>query len=249
MVDTNKKLPEHGWDTEEIVPKYGTTYGSQDILGSHEYVYANPAEPEKYSVQKLTASGSYETLQYDKERNEIRTTLVTGESRGYNVGGQSSQVDGHKDVNVESTSRENVMGDKGVSYKTGYETATEGRISAVREYRKDFITSASESKSFTGSYGDQVNEHSGNWHESFEKDHVQAVTGNKITMIQDGDYAIHLQSGNYDAHIAEKGRIYADNDILIESKTKITFKVGGSTIVMEPSKITVISDKIDLNPS
>lgn len=248
MVDTNKKMPAHGWDYGEIVPQYGYTYGFQDILGSHKYVYANPAEPEKYSYQKLNASGSYETLEFDTNKNEIRTNLNTGETRAYTVGGSSEQTDGHKDVNVESTSRENVKGDKGVSYKTGYETATEGKIAAFREYKKDFVTSASESKSFVGSFGDQVNEHSGNWHESFEKDHVQAVTGNKITMIREGDYAIHVQSGNYDTHVEDKGRIYTGNDLLIESATKIVFKVGGSTIEMLPSKITIISDRIDLNP-
>lgn len=248
MVDTNKKIPAHSWDYGEIVPQYGYTFGYQDILGGHKYTYANPAEPEKFSYQKLNASGSYETLEYNSDKNEIKTNLNTGETRAYTAGGSSEQTDGHKDTNVESTSRENVTGDKGVSYKTGYETATEGKIAAFREYKKEFITSASESKSFVGSYGDQVNEHSGNWHESFEKDHVQAVTGNKITMIQKGDYAIHVQSGNYDTHIAEKGRIYAVDDILIESTTKITIKVGGSTVVISPSNITMISDRIDLNP-
>ena len=59
-------------------------------------------------------------------------------------------------------------------------------------------------------------------------------------MVNEGDYAVHVQSGNYDAYIKKKARIYADSDILFESKSKITLKVGNQTIVITP-------DRIDLN--
>jgi hypothetical protein len=66
-------------------------------------------------------------------------------------------------------------------------------------------------------------------------------------MVNEGDYAVHVQSGNYDAYINQKARIYADSDILLESKSKITLKVGGSTILITPSAITVTSGAINLN--
>jgi hypothetical protein len=66
-------------------------------------------------------------------------------------------------------------------------------------------------------------------------------------MVNEGDYAVHVQSGNYDTHIKQKARIYADSDILFESKSKITLKVGSSTIEITPNSVTVNSTRIDLN--
>lgn len=253
MVDTNKKLPEHGWDTEEIVPKYGTTYGKQDILGNHSYYYANPSDAENYSYQKYDVTGSYETLQKDGDKNEIRTSLKTGEIRGYNAGGVSTQTDGHNDVNIESTSRRTVKGDDASSAKRSFKMYQTGQIESVGGYSEKFTVGKKNSplattKNFVGTDGDEVHEHAGNRHEAFEKDYVQAVSGNKLTMVENGDYGIHVQTGNYDTHIAEKGRIYTENDLLIESGTKIVLKVGNSTIEILPSKVTIISDRIDLNP-
>lgn len=249
--DKNKKIPKDGVSDEKKVLKYGYTTGYRDILGNQTIVHANPDEPENYVKLVMDATGSYETIEYDSQENAHKTSLNTGRTSSYTVGGETSHVDGHKDSSVESTSRENVTGDKGVACKTNYQTSTEGTIIAHNRFKKEFVVAASDSKSFSGSYGDQVNEHSGNWHEAFEKDHVQAVSGNKITMIEKGDYAIHVQKGNYDNHISEKGRIYADNDILIESGTKITLKVGESSIVITGSSIKIIADgktgRIDLN--
>lgn len=236
------KLPPDDFSAKKKDMKYGTTYGFQRPLGSAEFHYENPAEPDKSGYIKVHATGSYETMHADDSLNGVFTKLDIGETRSYTIGGASCQTDGHHDTNVESTCRVNVMGDHGISSKTSYETVTEGKVSAIREYNKQFITSASESKSFTGSYGDSVNEHSGHWHESFEKDHVQAVKNNKLTMVETGDYGIHVQGGNYDAHMGKKARIYADNDILIESATKITLKVGKSTIVITADNIDIISN-------
>lgn len=267
MVDTNKKLPKHAWDDDEIVPKKGFTTGEQDILGSKFFKYASPSEPEKFSYQKTWASGSYETLQYDNSKVEIRTSLNPGEIRNYTAGGSSSQTDGHHDTNVESTSRINVMGDIGISAKTTYQTSTEGAIIAHNRFKKEFVVAASDSVSFNGSFGDQVNEHSGNWHESFEKDHVQAVTGNKITMVNEGDYAVHVQKGGFDAQVSE-GKLHlmtVGDDLIANSNVKILLQVGsqakitidpstiklqvggGSYIEITAGGIKMVSPRIDLN--
>jgi hypothetical protein len=268
MVDTNKKLPEHGWDNEEIVPKYGTTYGQQDILGSHKFVYANPDEPDKYSYQKFEASGSYETLQKDKNKNEIRTNLNTGEMRCYTAGGCSSQTDGHNDTNVESTSRENSTGDKGVSSKTSYETATNSKYSSISgSYYTFTVGPRSESKTFSGTDGDVAEEFSGHRHSAYEKDKVEAVKGNKVTMIEEGDYAIHTSKGNFDLQVSE-GKLHlmtSADDLIANSNVKVLLQVGNqSKVTVEPSKvrlevgggsyieitsgsIKMVSPRIDLN--
>lgn len=269
MVDTNKKLPKHGWDDDEIVPEQGWVTGEQDILGSKNFKYANPDKPEEFSTQKVSATGSYETTQYDKSKKEIVTTLDVGERRGYIAGGSSQQVDGHKDTNVESTSRENVTGDKGVSSKASYEGVTNGKYSAISgSYYTFTVGTRSESKNFCGTDGDCVQEHSGNWHEAFEKDQVQAVKKNKITMIEEGDYAIHTQKGNFDLQVSQ-GKLHlmtSASDLIANSNVKILLQVGqNAKVTMEPAKvklqvgdnsyieitsggIKMVSPRIDLNP-
>lgn len=252
MVDTNKKLPKHGWDDQEIVPKYGTTYGEQDILGNHRYVYANPTEPEKYSYQKYDVTGSYETLQKDEQKVEIRTVLKTGDVRGYTSGNSSENFDGNLDLSGESTNRSTFRGDSSSTARRAINGYPNGKLEAVGGYTENFTLGDKNSpttttKNFVGTDGDEVHEHSGNRHEAFEKDYVQAVKGNKLTMVEDGDYGVHVQSGSYDAHIQEKGRIYSGNDLLIESGSKITLKVGASTIVITAGSIEMDSPAIFLN--
>jgi hypothetical protein len=247
MSKDNKKLPETRLDRKELKAKHPYTTGYSGFLGDSEYTYASPKEPDNYFVQKTRASGSYETIDYDSSKSEIITQFNPGENRGYCAGGNSKQVDGNDDLNIESTSRTNVYGDRGVSCKTSYQVSTEGSVISHNRFKKEFVVAASDSKSFTGSYGDQVNEHSGNWHEAFEKDHVEAVKGNKITMIENGEYAMHVQSGNFDTFVNQQARLYAEKDITIESATKITLKVGGSTIEITSGGIKMIAPRIDLN--
>lgn len=241
MVDTNKKLPKHGWDDDEIVPEQGWVTGEQDILGSKNFKYANPDKPEDFSTQKVSATGSYETTQYDKNKKEIVTNLCVGEIRGYTAGGCSSQTDGHKDTSVDSTYREDVKGDKGVSSKTSYETATDSKYTSIAGSKYDFnVGIASESKTFSGTDGDVAEEFSGHRHSAYEKDNVQAVKGNKVTMIEEGDYAIHTNKGSFDLQVSS-GQLHLMTSaapLIANSNVKILLQVGAeSKITMEFSKI------------
>lgn len=242
MADDNKKIPPTKQDLGEIKATSPWTTGWQDVLGNKEITYASAKEPTKYFTEKTRASGSYETVNYDESKSEIITRFNPGERRDYCGGGNSTQVDGHDDHNVESTFRTNVAGDFGISSKTSYQTSTEGSIIAHNRFKKEFVVAASDSVSFNGSFGDQVNEHSGNWHESFEKDHVQAVTGNKVTMIKEGDYAIHTQAGNFDLQVTD-GKLHlmsSGDDLIANSNVKVLVQVGPQ------SKITVEQEKIKL---
>ena len=248
MANIKGKLPKDAVSAGETEPTKGMITGEQGILGDFTFTYANPAEPEKWFFQQTKATGSYTTLQIDSQKKEIQTSLAPGEQRMYTGGGKSSQVDGHQDNNTESTFRVNVAGDYGTSNKTWYHVSTEGSVIAHNRSKDEFVVATSDSKSYYGTYGDHATEHEGNWHEGFKKDHVEAVAKNKITMVEGGDYALHVQKGSSDIHIAEKGRIYSGSDMLIESASKITIKVGDSTITITPSNITIKSARIDLNP-
>jgi hypothetical protein len=246
MVDLTPKLPKHSWDDKEIEPIYGRTFGWKGPNGEAVIRYSDVEAPDKFSWQKMEATGSFSALSADQNEKQNNTNLNVGNQFNYVADGLSNQTDGHIDENGMSTKRSNCMGDVGESGKKNYTVYTGGRVTAVQNDVK-IVYAASGSFSGVGTFGDQVNEHSGNWHEAFEKDHVQAVKGNKITMVEGGDYALHVQSGNYDAHIQQKGRIYSESDLLLESASKITLKVGASTIVITAGSIEMDSPAIFLN--
>ncbi len=240
-MDDKTKLPPTRLDLKEFTPKHPWTTGQCGVLGDSCYTFASPKEPENYFVQNTRASGSYETVDFSKDKAEIITCFNPGEKRGYCGGGNSNQVDGNDDLNIESTSRTNVMGGRGVSYQTGYETATNSKYTAIAGSHYNFtLGPRSESKNFCGTDGDCVQEHSGNWHEAFEKDQVQAVKGNKITMIEEGDYAIHTQKGDFDLQVSE-GKLHlmtSADDLIANSNVKILLQVGqNAKVTVEPAKV------------
>lgn len=246
------KCPNHTWDPPiEITPIYGRTFGKKGPNGECEIVYSDVEAPEKYSWQKHEATGSFSTLTADKQEKQNNTELNIGNQSSYVADGISSHCDGHRDTNSMSTERRNCMGDIGESGKKNMVVFTEGKVESINEGSVKIVSAASGSWSGVGTFGNQVNEHSGDLFESIEGDSVLAVSGNRMLMIEKGDHAVHVQQGNHDTHVAEKGRLYFGNDLLIESATKITLKVGSSTIVITPSNIEVIangkSGRIDLN--
>lgn len=244
--DPNKKLPETPSASKEL--KYPYFRAEQDVNGNKTVISRIPGDKGSDFSEKYSSTGSYEAVEAHPERGEIKTSLNSGDVMSYTAGGSAVNVDGHHDQSVKSTSRTNVVGDSSVSvgrnssnFVAGQEVSARGGPQIVRG------APGSDTKTYNSSGGDVVNEHTGNYHEAYKKNLVTSITKNNIVMVNDGDYALHVQSGNYDAHIKSKARIYADSDILIESKTKITLKVGGSTIVITPEGIDADAPRIDLN--
>jgi hypothetical protein len=108
---------------------------------------------------------------------------------------------------------------------------------------------ASDSKVYQSSKGDIIKEHTGNDHSSYEGDKVTSIKGNHVNMIQEGDYSLHVQAGNYDAQVETKGRLKFGNDLLIESDTKITLKVGDCAIIIEPDQIYILGGAVAIQSS
>lgn len=252
--DHNKKLiPEsplmrleaQGDDPEDD-GLYPNISGYATLNGAHYYRHENPENPDATVEETLNADGSYKTVEVHADRKGFVSEL-SHETRSYNSGGHSQQTDGHHDRNVESTDRQNTAGDSGKeSGGDVYDGAGGKKIGGSKD---DSFENNSGGNTYKTSSGDQITEHTGGQFTSIDGDRVDGIKGNKITMIGEGDYGINVQSGNMDIQIdSGKKRIKAGNDILIESDTKITFKVGGSTIVIEPSKITIVSDRVDINP-
>lgn len=242
----NEILP--GNPSSNMSLKYPYYAASKDVNGGSVLESKVPGQPEMFFTEKYSPSGGYESVQYHPEAGEQRTVMNRGRVANYTAGSVSNNVDGHVDQRVRSTMRTNVNGDSAMQVGRNNSYAVAGEfVESVSGTRTSRVNQGSESMTYNSSAGDVVNEHTGNYHEAFQKDLVTSVTKNAIFLVNEGDYAIHVQAGNYDSHIKEKARLYADNDILIESKTKITLKVGNSTIVMTPTGIDMDADRIDLN--
>lgn len=247
--DRNKKLPKPAWSDSDsgIEPTYPYVYGERDNNGGFNFKYRNIKDHTVASSETYLPSGSYETVQYHPETGEVRTRLNKGDEFIYGAGGISTHIEGHSDQTVKSTSRTNVSGDQSISVGRNSSSMVSGQSVTATGPSINRSVPRSDTITYNSSGGDVINEHTGNYHESYQKDFITAVSKNAILMVNEGDYAVHVQSGNYDSYIKQKARIYADSDILFESKSKITLKVGGSTIVISPDSIVVNSTRIDLN--
>lgn len=89
----------------------------------------------------------------------------------------------------------------------------------------------------------------GNRDETLEKgnDTLQLKEGNRECKIDKGNDAVAVTKGNVD-HKAPAG-VYTvkAKEIVLEATAKITFKVGGSTISMEPGEVKIKSPQIKVN--
>lgn len=242
---------------------YPNISGWATVNGTHFFSHENPEAPEASCTERLNPDGSYETTETSSEYKGVVSKLEH-QSHGYVTRGKSSQVDGHDDSKVESTSRSTVGGDSG-SETAGdrYDGAGGKRIQGQKE---DVITHTAGGKTYSiGTGGDQVTYFACDNHEYIEGDNIASVKGNKYTMVQEGDYGVHVQDKNIDfkadigklqiysgdnlnVNTAAKAEYRSTGDMLITSDSKITIKVGGSEIIITSDNITIKSARIDLNP-
>ena len=257
----NKKLEDGPWD-ERKKPEYPWVRGEADVNGGTNFVYANPEKPEESSRVEFRHDGSFIANEYDDEKKGL-TNQLTHEDRSYVSGGSSKNTDGHNDVKVHATGREDVKGDYGRSTGGDQYDGTGGKV--IAGAKEGSFTNDADGNTYKTSKGDVVSEHTGSNFSSLEGDQISSVKGNKIDIVSDGEYQTHVQGGNMDTRVESgKLQIYSgDNmnvntaaqaeyrsigDMLITSDSKITIKVGGSEIIITSDNITIKSARIDLNP-
>ena len=175
-------------------------------------------------------------------------TVTVGKQHKYNADGHSSTTDGHSDSKVSGTKRDTTEGSHHA--ETAGNQYTAGGGSKIQS-TKDSQVNQTEGDGFYVTKGNLVTDHTGSANHNYNGDLVEQVTGHKVDMIN-GEFGVNISGGNYDMQIdSGKARIYAADDILIESGTKITLKVGSSTIVITPSSIEILasggSGRIDIN--
>jgi hypothetical protein len=261
------KSPSDPWSTKKITPTYPNVFGERGPCGETTIKYSDRSDVGTYSKQDIEATGSFTHLSADSEEKENISSMSVGNVFDYVADGKTSQTDGHIDENGMSTWRSNCMGARGDSAKKSYKVFTEGGVEVYGAAKTVAVTGNSSTFSAIGTFGDQVCEHSGNCHEAYEKDKVEAVKGNKVTMIEEGDYAIHTNKGNFDLQVSE-GKLHlmtSADDLIANSNVKVLLQVGSqSKVTVEPSKvrlevgggsyieitsgsIKMVSPRIDLN--
>lgn len=227
--------------------------GHQTTNGELHLKVQHPEFPKASSEEKVSPDGSYEHTEYNEKLKGL-TSSLKHHSRGYNSGGNSSQVDGHSDSSNESTKRTVTKGDTG--NETGGDAYSGAGGKTIKGQKGDEVTISGGGQKIrittnNSPGGDSISNYAGDTHENFEGDHIRSVNGNKYTMVKEGDFGVHVQDKNLDFQAdSGKARIKTGSDITIESDTKITLKVGGSSIVLTPSGITInTSGKIDITSS
>lgn len=207
-------------------------------------------------VMRITGKdGSHMEFSAVSGRYSVRSTGQYHMAAGK---GSTESVEGNKDDRVGGGSRHQVK-DDGVSTTGGTSAASAGdqSISTSGKTR----TKGTPKDQHNAVEGDTVGSSSGNSFGQSRGDSVNMTKGNSINA-HEGEWGHYVISGNgssvfeksYKIHTGEKFKqetkgkhdVKATGDLVIESESKITFKVGGSTIVMEDGAIHIKSDAIHI---
>jgi len=222
------------------IPFLGT-YPNLHVFQDHAQQILKSLDPGNESLFHVLPTGNY--TGHGPDGAEVNVTV--GKQHKYNADGHSSTTDGHKDEKTSGTKRDATAG--GHHSETAgnkYEAGGGTKIASS----KDSQINHSDGDGFHITEGNLITDHTGSVNHNYTGDLVQQVTGHKIDMIN-GEYGVHISAGNYDMQLDDgKARLKASSDILIESDSKITLKVGGSTITITASNITIVSPRVDINP-
>jgi len=219
-------------------------YPNLHVVQDHALQILKSLEPGKESLFHVLPTGNY--TGHGPDGAEVNVTV--GKQHKYNADGHSSTTDGHQDSKISGSNRSAVQGGDhteiaGNKYEGGGGVSVSGT--------KGSQITHSDGDMFHTSEGNIITDHTGSVNHNYTGDFVDQVNGNKMNMIK-GEYGINISEGNLDIQIDDgKARIFASSDILIESGTKITLKVGTSTIVITASTIEIMakggSGRIDIN--
>ena len=217
---------------------YPNLHVSQDAAG---FQTIKSLEPDNEALFHVTPTGSYEGHGPDGAKVEV----VVGKTHGYHGDGHSQTIDGFADQKVSGSMRSN--SDGGRSSETGGDNYSGGGGHQVSGSGDSQVTHSS-GDVFATTEGSHTTQHDGDVHHSMNGDMVSQITGNKHEIIT-GEWGLNNQGGNMDVQVdLGKVRLFAGNDILIESTTTITLKVGSSIINITPSGIVIKASKVDINP-
>lgn len=256
---TNKKSPQDAVTRGDAEPEYPWVGGVSDVNGRYLMVYADPEHPEKAYVQEFNHDASFKITEVLDDRG--MTNSLVHDNRTYGRS-HSSHWDGNRDDRSTNNSR---VSDKEIGHQAGkwmLAGAASGHIAAYKT-SATIVPTGSYNNSYNYTSGDGANVFESNYFAFYQQDYAQHVSGSLYSILQKGEYGIHVQLGNMDIRL-DKGKyqvfsqdamvantastmaITATQDITIKSNSKIILEVGSSKITIDTKKITVESDDIDL---
>jgi hypothetical protein len=231
MTDYNVKHPKLTFDGN-----YPYINVTQDAGGGQIINNITPGNESYFHIQP---SGSYTGHAADGSKVEV----TANGSWSYSGNGSSTTVDGNHDLKITGVSRQNY--DSGKSTEVNGDDYHGGSGHQIHG-TSDTKYHHSSGDVFDTIEGDLVSDRVGSVHSNITGDHVQHITGNKMEIVSSGDSGINIQNGNVDMQIDNgKLRIKGAGDILINSDSTITLKVGTQTIVITSSGITISATSVN----
>ena len=188
--------------------------------------------------QSVNCAGGAETTVGEPGAKKTGTNRVHNYTCDATVAGKASHNGGPGDSRTVGPSREQTDGVSSLAVRLARMEAALQKITLAKDrVDSDAGSDASNHEFVTG---DKNVIYEKNSHIGIEGNSVKTVGGTELIMNK-GQFTRDVQGGNWEVRVnTGEGKIYA--------ATKLTFQVGSSTIVMEPNKITITADRIDLNP-
>ena len=245
----NKKSPQDPTEAKKSEPEYPWMSGNSDRNGRYQIAYADPDKPNESFDQTFNHDGSNKTNLALDGKDEGVSFSLENHSIGYSKGGKTTTSEGHSD-NRSRSSRENNEGGKNLNVAGDNGKAVGGSDSSSSGGGRAIGTSGkSQADNYRYVSGDNTVRYDGNEFVHRDGSSMTTIGDTKYEVVKGGEWGLHVQSGNFDIQVdSGQGRLFVQQPLLVESPTKITFKVGGSTITMEPGQITLVSARIDHNP-
>jgi len=242
-------------------------HGEAGWNGDFKFKYNDPRSPETGAEEHFDLTGSYTIKENNNGDIPMVNKITIGHENHYISGGHTHTVDGNKDTRTGDAGNllDNVFGAMGASVAKDVMKGIGATVHKVTGGSGSFHHDAGGDHNHATS-GNHTSIHDGNKTEKTTGDHVKVVTGNHVQHTtgdhynynDSGNYSIKVNSGNYSADIAsnisilsESGSITVNSNsqnVVVTAATSITLKCGSSSIIITPSSITMISDKINLNP-
>ena len=229
------------YDPNQAHPKidYKGTYPNLHVTqradGSQELRSLEPGKETYFDVQP---TGNY--TGYGSDGAVVEVTV--GKKHEYNADGTSKTTDGHADEKVSGSSRTTISG---ASHNEVAGNKYDGAGGVVVTGSNDSQITHSSGDIFHTTDGNHITDHTGTVNHNITGDFVEQITGHKVSIVN-GEFGTNVQGGNVDVQVNDgKYRLKAAKEILIDSDTSITLKVGQSTIVITSDTITATVNGIN----
>jgi hypothetical protein len=221
----NKLLDKAPYDDGRAEPEYPWVGGSQDHLGNRVITYADPEKPDQAFIERIKYDGSFTINEANGLKNEFNK-----EVRSYTSGGDSHNTDGQKAVYGKSNF--NLAFQQDVGFTAGGTTYKGSGEKEIGGTAQGSFQNDTGGNTYKTSNGDMISEHTGHIHSHNDGDNVQSTKGTRYEIVNEGEYAIHVQGGNMDTRV-ESGKLglYSGDTMVVNtSSTMLLNTLGGMTV-------------------